>query len=156
MKPPVVVPQEFPREIMARIFKVPLSDLENHPDYDDMLQYLVGYAKMGEYRRWDEFRSKISPPLLERWNDVLVECRRNGFINPRGINGKIVWSQVCSSDHSPPTEDMCVMCIRPCLIREALEEGVFKFKKARDVDFQEPTKCWEVNSGSYQPQKETA
>jgi len=99
------------------------------------------------------FREKIPVLLLKIWGNVLIDCRRNGFINPRVEGGdlvkgeyeggKIVFQQIISTDDRPG--DLCMLCDRDCKRREQIESGEMKkirFFNKDNANWQEPKPCW--------------
>jgi hypothetical protein len=143
-KPPAIKPEEFPNQTMRRIFKC--SSLEMSLDYDVMKGHLLSYYKHGDSRKWEDYRVKIAPPLLEIWKAAMIECRRNGFINPHIRGGEIVFDQVTSTS-SYGSADLCTMCDRECKRREAIETGDVKRRRGLDKGYQEPKPCWDKARG---------
>jgi hypothetical protein len=130
---------------MYRIFQCQEIELERFPDYQDIRDYLLKYQKAKFIKGWDEFALAIPGPLREKWREICVECRRNGFISPQADTENIRWRQVISTSDrcGEPLSDMCVMCERACIIREGLESGEFKAMKNTKEGWVEPRKCWE-------------
>ena len=126
---------------MRRIFQE--SDLRDSADYQSIVALLTTYQRQGDNRRWDEFRHKIPVDLLKLWGDVLIECRRNGFIGPRVENGEIVWMQVIGNDVR--NGDLCTMCERECRRREMINSGAAKQMRLLNKGWREPRPCWEGN-----------
>ena len=137
--PPVVIPEEMPTKTMRRIFQE--SDLRDSADYQSIVALLTTYQRQGDNRRWDEFRHKIPVDLLKLWGDVLIECRRNGFIGPRVENGEIVWMQVIGNDVR--NGDLCTMCDRECRRREMIDSGEAKRMRMLNKGWRESRVCWE-------------
>jgi len=106
-----------------------------------IIGYLTTYQRQGDNRRWDEFRNKIPSPLLKLWGDLLIECRRNGFVGPKIIDGKIVWYQVIG-DHREQNGDLCTMCERDCMRRERIDSGEMKYIRLINKDIHEQKPCW--------------
>lgn len=124
---------------MRRIFQE--SHLEDSADFQSIVGYLSTYQRQGDNRRWDDFRNKIPPPLLKLWGDILIDCRRNGFVRPRIYDGKIAWDQVV--DNGPERNgDLCTMCERECMRREKIDSGEWKYIKSLNKDAKEPSTCW--------------
>lgn len=141
-KPPVIKPEEMPEMTMRRILQV--SNLQTSGDYGDIIGYLTTYQRKGEHRAWDEFRNKIPDTLLKTWGDILIECRRNGFIRPRAEGKKIIWYQILDNG-SVRNGDLCTMCDRKCARREYVDSGEAKRDKVNNQDWkkkQEP--CWMI------------
>jgi hypothetical protein len=112
--------------------------------YAAIRDYLSTFQRQGEHRSWDIFREKIPAVLLKAWGDVMVECRRNGFIGPRPEGDKIVFRQVISTTER--TGDLCTMCVRACRRREQLDSGelkVIKDHNRNNPHWKEPKPCWE-------------
>ena len=141
--PPVVTPEEMPETTMRRIFKE--FDLSLSADLQSIIGYLTSYQRTGENRRWEDFRNKIPPPILKLWGDLLIECRRNGFVAPRVENETIVWRQVTSND-AQRNGDLCTMCDRECKRREMIDSGNAKqmrmMKTGGEHGWHEPSPCW--------------
>ncbi len=126
---------------MRRIFQC--SNLHDSSDYAFMMKHLEQYQKQGDGRKWEEYRQKIAPDLLEIWGTVMVECRRNGFVNPRVRYGEIVFSQIISTGYCEDT-DLCTLCERVCHRREMIDSGDLKRQKLINRQYQELEPCWEV------------
>jgi hypothetical protein len=134
----------MPWQTMCRIFQVETpEELKNCTEYQDIRAYLASYRKAGENRRWDDFRLKIDFDLLKKWGDVLVECRRNGFINPVADQEMIHFSQVLANSGGL-IKDLCTLCDRICRTRNLVDTGELKWMKNKYQDYHEPMKCWEV------------
>ena len=110
-----------------------------------MLEYLKTYQKLKDDRCWDRFRVAIPEGLLGKWAEVLIECRRNGFVGPIANDRAIIWRQVQSS--SGIQHDQCTLCERVCQRRDDLESGEMKFKRLKDREnFVEPLPCWSAQA----------
>jgi hypothetical protein len=129
----------MPGTTMRRIFKE--SDLALSADYQSIVGYLTTYQRQGENRRWEDFRNKIPAPLLKLWGDLLIDCRRNGFMAPRVENEVVVWRQVTSNDDQK-NGDLCTMCERECLRREMIDAGDTKRMRLLNPGWHEPKPCW--------------
>lgn len=127
---------------MCRILGCCAADLKDNPDYQDMRSYLLMYQRGAEKVGWDEHRKKWEIGLLEKFGMILIDCRRNGFVLPVADGERIRWHQV--TGYGEPTRDMCTMCERSCLIREAIDSGRGKRKRMADKGYREPPKCWET------------
>ena len=133
--PPLVVPEEMPETTMSRIF--------NPGEYDAMVTYLLAYQRGGDLRRWDEFRNRIPDELLISWGIVMIECKRNGFVNPHVFNGKIIWDQILENGSGERRNaDLCTLCDRDCRRREMVDTGDMKRKKLMGIPIHEPKPCW--------------
>jgi len=133
----------MPETVMRRIFRE--TNLKESADYGLLVSLLTTYQRQGELRSWDGYRAKISPQLLKLWGDILIECRRNGFIAPRAAGDKIVFRQVVSSNKH--TGDLCTMCNRDCRRREQIDTGVMREIKKLNKNnphWSEPKPCWEA------------
>jgi hypothetical protein len=119
--PPLVTPERLPGRIVREY--MPPEDLKV------MSGFLESYQR-GEVG-WDAFRTKIPSELLAKFEAVVLDCRKNGFINPVAVimpdgRHQIVWSQILSHNRG----DQCTMCRnKPCSEREDAN-GNFK-------------RCWE-------------
>jgi len=119
---------------------------------------LSTYQRMGENKSWDTFREKVPERLLELYEKMLVECRRNGFIYPRVeggelikgekgtlefIGGRLVFQQVITTDDR--SGDLCTFCDRICARRDNLNDGTIKEIKEMNKENssgREPQPCW--------------
>lgn len=124
---------------MRRIFRE--SNLSKSADYNTIVTLLTTYQRQGDNRRWDEFRHKIPDPLLKIWGDLLIECRRNGFVAPKAENGNIIWRQIYSNNDII-NGDLCTLCDRECQRREKINSGEMKRLKQLNNGAQEPKPCW--------------
>jgi len=138
--PPLVIPEELPITTMCRIFQT--SKLSESADYNLIVILLTTYQRQGINRQWDVFRLKLPDPLLKLWGDLLIECRRNGFVLPRAEDGQITWRQVCCTGRVSNYGDQCTMCERQCGRREKINSGEMKRLRLLDKNFQEPKPCW--------------
>jgi hypothetical protein len=137
--PPVIIPEEMPQQTMRRIFQTPV--LRNSADYQSIVALLTTYQRQGDNRRWDDFRNKIPPDLLKLWGDVLIECRRNGFIGPRVESGEIVWMQIVGTNDIR-NGDLCTLCDRVCQRREMVDTGEAKRMRMLNRGWHETKPCW--------------
>ncbi len=142
---PVVTPEEMPKITMYRIFTHcdKTTGKENEFSYEAMKDYLSTYQRQGDHRSWDVFREKIPDVLLKAWGDVLIECRRNGFVGPRAEGEEIVFRQIISTNNRQG--DLCTFCARPCKRREQIESGEMKYIKLlnkNNPQWEEPKPCW--------------
>jgi len=102
------------------------------------------YEKSGENKRWDVFRLGLKEQVLKLWGEILIECRRNGFIAPHVKDGWLRFRQVISTD-STGNADLCTMCERPCERREVIDSGEAKRLKLAYPDrYREKPPCWAV------------
>jgi len=109
-----------------------------------MVSYLLAYQRGGDMRRWDEFRHKIPDDLLASWGTVLIECRRNGFVNPHVFNGEIVWDQILDNGSGERRNaDYCTLCERDCKRRELIDSGETKRLRILNPGYHEKPPCWE-------------
>lgn len=115
--------------------------MELSADYKSIVGYLTTFQRQGENRRWDEFRNKIPSPLLKIWGDLLIECRRNGFVQPRAEDDQIIWRQLIGKSNIK-NSDLCTMCERECQKREMINSGEMKRLRLLNNEIQEPKPCW--------------
>jgi hypothetical protein len=121
---------------MRRIFKM--------GEYEAMVSYLLAYQRAGDMRRWDEFRHKIPDDLLTAWGTVLIECRRNGFVNPHVFNGEILWDQILDNGSGERRNaDRCTLCERDCKRRELIDSGETKRLRILNPGYHEKPPCWD-------------
>lgn len=66
--------------------------------------HLAGYRKSNI--GWDTYRAKIPDELLNKWHNVLRECRMSGYVNPRATLDNIIWDQAVDTKSG----DRCIMC----------------------------------------------
>ena len=129
------MPEELPETTMRRIFK--------EGEYEAIFSYLMAYQRAGDMRRWDEFRHKVPDDLLAALKNVMIECKRNGFIHPQAFDGKIVWSQILDNGSGERRNaDLCTLCDRDCRRREMVDTGDMKRKKLMGIPIHEPKPCW--------------
>jgi hypothetical protein len=140
---PLINPEEFPLQTMRRIFKV--VELDHSSDFLTIRDLIRTYQKQGENRKWDEFRHKIPDPLLSLWEEVLSECRRNGFVGPWVEDDTIKWKQLLSVNNAQG--DLCTLCSRECRRREEINSGESRQRRQNDINYEEPKPCWEVKNG---------
>jgi len=119
---------------MRRVFK-------NEGELTLITDLLTTYQRQGENRKWDDFRYKIPDNLLKLWGDLIIECRRNGFIGPRAEGDRITWMQVIGTNDIR-NGDLCTMCDRGCSKREKIDSGEAKRMKIINPDYQQDKKCW--------------
>lgn len=88
--------------------------------HDELVAILSGYKKIREGAGWDEYAKRLSVDTRETMADVLSECRRNGFVNPRVFGGVLHWDYVCfhKDDKKGKTQDLCLLCERDCTRRD--------------------------------------
>lgn len=130
----MVTPQELPSTTTRRIFK-------DETELSSIIGLLTTYQRQGENRRWEDFRNKIPPPLLKLWGDLLIECRRNGFVGPRVDGETLAWRQVTSND-GQRNGDLCTMCERECRRREMVDSGDAKHLRMAGAGWHEAKPCW--------------
>jgi len=97
----MVNPRRTPENIIRSIFV-------NESDYNDFVKHLGTCQKT--HAEWDHYRQKIPDDLLAKFKMLLEACRENGFIGPRIIDGKMVFSQVLSKKRNRKESDQCTMC----------------------------------------------
>ena len=126
---------------MRRIFRD--NNLQNNPDYKLLVNLLVTYQRQGEGRRWEDYRNKIPPQLLKIWGDILIDCRRNGFINPKVEGEVIIFYQIITTNSRQG--DLCTFCDRDCRRREQINSGELKAVKElnkNNPNWREQKPCW--------------
>lgn len=123
--PPLIIPERLPGRIVRE---------HMNPDELKLISgFLMSYQR-GEVG-WDSFRLKVPSELLAKFEMMILECRKNGFINPVAFISpegqyKITWSQILSAIPG----DKCTMCInKPCAGRDD-SKGNFH-------------RCWEKQQG---------
>ena len=77
-------------------------------DKDQMIKHLITYQKSGDDRNWDNYRNRIPDELLEKWGNVILQCRMNGYLSPRAYDNKIVWKTMTT--YHPEMCDQCSAC----------------------------------------------
>jgi len=103
----------------------------------DELKLIAGFLM--SYQRgevgWDSYRLKVPSELLAKFEKMILECRKNGFVNPVAFISpegqyKITWLQILSANPG----DKCTMCInKPCAGKDDVK-GAFR-------------RCWEKQQG---------
>ena len=116
--------------------------IRDDEDYKSIVGFLTTYQRQGDNRTWDHFRNKMPPEILKIWGDLLIECRRNGFVAPRAEGGKIVWKQLIGTNDIR-NGDLCTMCDRDCAIRERMDSGEAKRIRLMNHRVEEGKKCWQ-------------
>lgn len=122
----VIKAQRSPTEIVGR--------------YEDIIKKtLIGWGKAREYTSWKEFSTKLSPDISVILAETFMELRRNGYLNPRVRDDRIVVDYVCyhRDNHISKALSVCTMCERECSRKDY--RGVFK----KDGDGNELNRCWE-------------
>lgn len=127
-RPPLVIPESMPREIMTRH----MSSI----DVDAIAKFLETYQK--KRPDWDVFRGTIPEYLLAKWGNVVSECARNGFVAPECHGGVIVFSQVLANPENVQNSDRCTMCQNHFSTGRC--KGKFKVASGR----RNFVKCWEA------------
>ena len=131
---------------MCRIFKV--DNLEFSPGYKIIMGHLKAYQKKAAFQAWEEYRKAIPDDMLATMQEIFIECRRNGFVNPHVRNDQIVFDQVTAQGSCGDT-DPCTMCARECEKREAIDtEEIKKQRGASGTGYQEPLLCWQTDAKS--------
>lgn len=131
-RPPLITPEKMPKQIIAEIF--------GNEEYKAMVKLLGSYQKMGDNGRWNIFSAQIPADLREKWNKIMLHCRRNGFIGPYSDGENIRWRQVISKGMAA---DLCCMCDLPCKLRDDIDSGRMKFLRTLPNWNGEPKRCWE-------------
>jgi hypothetical protein len=105
--------------------------------------HLKAYQKKSAFQGWDEYRKGVPEDMLETMQQLFVECRRNGFINPHVRNERIVFDQIISQGSCGDT-DPCVMCDRECRKRDDIDTGEVKRQRViHGAGYVEPRLCWQ-------------
>jgi hypothetical protein len=90
--------------------EVIVNGLLTQSEKDSMIKYLIGYQKTG--MDWEICRKKIPTDLLEKWANVLRECRLNGFMAPKVQSEKLIWKQIFGFKRNYKNADKCTLCPR--------------------------------------------
>jgi hypothetical protein len=140
-KPSVIIPEELPKTTMCRIFKV--SDLSDSDEYKITMGHLRAYQKKAAFQGWDEYRKVIPEDILSTMQEIFIEFRRNGFVNPHVRDDHIVFDQVIAQGSCGDT-DPCTMCFRECQKRDDIDTGEIKRQRAANgPGYEEPRLCWQ-------------
>jgi len=116
-KPPMVIPHKIPTEIMAGYFGCTGYGLKDDPTYQVIADYIWSFQY--SHSGWDDFASKIDKGLRKKMQDILKDCRQNGFFAPRcvyeGKKKKIIFGQLVDKDRKIPLPDeikpdLCTLC----------------------------------------------
>jgi hypothetical protein len=121
-----VEPQKYPAQIIDEIF--------SYDEKKSMIKYLITHQKT--QTDWNVFRQKIPDELLEKWANIMRECRENGFVNPIVRHEKIQWSQIVGFERNYKNYDECSLCSRSFVGGDCNGEITYKFGKK---DFKP---CW--------------
>ncbi|HSW62192.1 MAG TPA: hypothetical protein VLH56_02555 [Dissulfurispiraceae bacterium] len=122
---------------MIKAQKTPHEIIGN---YEDMIKKtLMGWGKAKDFTTWKEFAAKLSPDISSILAETFAELRRNGYVNPRVNDDKIVVDYICyhKGNHTDKALDICTLCERECSRKDW--RGVFK----KDRDSNEVKRCWE-------------
>ena len=115
--PPLVVPDETPRDIIARILGI--ADkyrLADDPAYNVIVGHVWGFQYSGA--GWDDYAKKIAMEIRDTMGKIFKECRQNGFFAPRAVfrkGGKvIIFGQVVEREGAPVPDKikptLCYFC----------------------------------------------
>ena len=105
-KPPAIIPKEMPSRTLSRLTE------------DEKSQVLAALDAYGHTDRtdWLKFKNKLPTALATKWDEVTLECRRNGFLAPYAYWNKnklaFGWWQVMEKDGANIKMDECSMCDR--------------------------------------------
>lgn len=113
--------------------------------------YLKTYQKKAAFQSWEEYRKTVPEDMLSTMQEIFIECRRNGFVNPHVRNDQIVFDQVIAQGSCGDT-DPCTMCARECKKREDINSGEIKRQRAASgTGYREPRRCWQIEgeAGGY-------
>ena len=98
-------------------------------EIETIIYHLQTYQSSGDERRWEIYRKKIPHDLLTKWNSVVKEYRKNGFINPYIKAGKLSWAQIIGDRRHA---DDCTVCSKTyvdgsCMGKSLIENNKFDF-----------------------------
>lgn len=96
----MVNPKRTPDEIVDRY-------VDNAEKFS-IVNHIAAHQKA--HGEWDTYRKKIPSDLLVKWKNILTECRKNGFMNPRVKDEKLIWSQVLGFKRNYKNTDECCLC----------------------------------------------
>ena len=100
---------------------------------------LKGWKKFREQMTWNDYAKNISDENRDIMAAIFSELRRNGFMNPRVREDRIIVDYVChhSQAKNPETHDLCTLCERECGIMDW--KGIFKV----DIHGNSLERCWQ-------------
>jgi len=116
-KPPLVIPDKVPTQIMAEYLGCTGYMLKEDPAYQIIAGHLWSFQH--SHSGWDDFASKIDGGLRKTMGDIFKDCRQNGFFAPvcvyEGGKKKIIFGQLVDKDRNIelPDEikpDLCTLC----------------------------------------------
>ena len=145
---PFAKPQEMPAETMRRIFKT--DDYQVDPLYEAIIKHLRIYQSAGDDRNWDHYaRKKVDDDVRWMFRKLLIEWRRNGFVNPTVFDGELRFEQIrtrgpLETSGGLPIIDCCTLCARDCRIRYEIDSGELKKRQMTYPEYKEKPKCWQV------------
>jgi hypothetical protein len=122
-----VIPKLHPNQIVEGIFTAGEKDL--------MIKLLIAFQKI--QTDWDAYRKKIPDNLLEKWADIMLKCRENGFVAPRVYDNQIHWKQIMGL-HTE-LSDECTMCPSTFVSGEC--KGRLKLNAKNERVF---VPCWKI------------
>ena len=107
-------------------------------DKDQMIKHLIAYQKLGDDRNWDNYRKKIPDELLEKWGNVILQCRMNGYLYPRAYDNKIIWKTM--TFYHPEVCDQRSVCPKAFIAGEC--KGQLKPKNEGGIWKRNFVPCW--------------
>ena len=77
-RPPLIIPDKMPEEIMG-------------DDHDLIKKILIGHRASG--MQWDDYAKKLDDNTRDLLADIFYKCRCNGFFAPQVHGDKVVFRQ---------------------------------------------------------------
>jgi len=108
---------------------------------DDIARLLEEFQKQGE--NWEAWKAKNWPSFLsERWAFCLSEIRKNGYVYPQAVNGKIVFSQILSRYRYRTSQ--CTLCGKRIDKGECQGSRASADDTGRNIKKGDFVPCWKV------------
>jgi hypothetical protein len=110
---------------MVKTERIPediLNENTNFIDREAIVKFLSDYQKSRP--DWEIFRRKIPEGLLLKWEIVLRECRKIGYVAPKIKNGELVFKQILT--RTPKNIDDCSLCSKSITAGTCLSRGIIK------------------------------
>jgi len=116
-RPPLVMPNKIPTEIIAGHLGCTGFVLRGDPTYQIIAGYLWSYQY--SHSGWDDFAKNIDGGLRDTMKMIFRDCRQNGFFAPACIyeGGKkvIIFGQLVDKDRNIDLPDkikpdLCTLC----------------------------------------------
>ena len=116
-KPPMVIPDKVPTQIMAESLGCTGYGLKDDPTYQVIADHIWSFQH--SHSGWDNFAIKIDGGLRKTMAGIFKDCRQNGFFSPRcifeGKKKKIIFGQLVDKDRKIPLPDeikldLCTLC----------------------------------------------